>query len=323
MKINRFKKYILTLFLLLLSVLLISCSNNNTSGSIGLNYEFIEELDGYSVTSYDGTEPEVVVPKTYNGKHVIAVKDSAFKNNSSITSIQLPNTIELIDDLSFQGTSLSTFTIPFALEEFAHAFGYNMTVEVYLPSSHEFLKEITVSGQRLIVSMDEEKLVYVYRSKIDTANITIPNGIKYIAPYALFQTGFFSALIPNSVENIERYAFAENPLLQYSIPSNIKNIGEGAFQNTRYHRKLILPEGLLSIGSGAFSRCGIDEVVLPSTLYKLGRGAFGNSAPNKFINLNAIVKITFNSFNLDQESLTDFTYYFTIDNFLWGYYEEV
>ena len=57
----------------------------------------------------------------------------------------------------------------------------------------------------------------------------------------------------------------------------ITAIGDGAFQRKQTLEKVVIPEGVESIGAKVFSSCdGIKELVLPSSLKSIGTRAFSN-----------------------------------------------
>ena len=60
-----------------------------------------------------------------------------------------------------------------------------------------------------------------------------------------------------------------------NFPSTLKKIGAESFCDTPLTGELIIPEGVLQIGDGAFRGCQfITSIVLPSTLIQIGSGAF-------------------------------------------------
>ena len=61
------------------------------------------------------------------------------------------------------------------------------------------------------------------------------------------------------------------------FPSTLKKIGAESLCDTPLSGELVIPEGVLQIGDGAFRGCQfITSVVLPSTLIQIGSGAFEN-----------------------------------------------
>ena len=63
------------------------------------------------VASYSGSNSELTIPETYNGKTVVEIGSSAFENHTELTSIDLPDTITVIGARAFAGcSSLSSMT---------------------------------------------------------------------------------------------------------------------------------------------------------------------------------------------------------------------
>ena len=70
-------------------------------------YSIIDEKT-VSIKSYSGSAAALVIPQEIEGYTVVAVGDSAFENNTTLTSIDLPDTIEVIGKRAFANcTSLS------------------------------------------------------------------------------------------------------------------------------------------------------------------------------------------------------------------------
>lgn len=95
-------------------------SNNEVSNEGGgLSYMYDKKNDGYVVCGigqYD--QPDIVIPKYYKGKPVVAIGANAFSTgfgsqSSLITSISIPDTVTSIGDSAFVGcTGLTSIVIP-------------------------------------------------------------------------------------------------------------------------------------------------------------------------------------------------------------------
>ena len=84
-----------------------SPSNNETVenqeeevGSLGLNFSLLPD-DTYKVRLGKGTDQNIVIPEHYNGKLVTTIDNSAFADCSSLTSINIPNSVKTIGDYAF------------------------------------------------------------------------------------------------------------------------------------------------------------------------------------------------------------------------------
>ena len=65
----------------------------------------------YSVTGYNGTATEVVIPATYEKKPVTSIGNNAFEECYNITSIKLPENITNIGDYAFHACSFTSIDI--------------------------------------------------------------------------------------------------------------------------------------------------------------------------------------------------------------------
>lgn len=150
-------------------------------------------------------------------------------------------------------------------------------------------------------------------------SIVLPPGLKRIGAYAFFAcSGLTSVIFPDGLESIGDHAFADctrlkNIWFPWSLrrfrsggdPCPIR-LGEGAFSGCRalqdregyvivgdtlfaYYgpkTRLVLPEGLAAVESGAFSDDGtLETVLLPESLKRIGANAFRRCGRLENINL--------------------------------------
>ena len=67
--------------------------------------------DTVRLVKYNGTDSSVTVPETHDGKTVTEIGPDAFLNNTTLTDIDLPDTIKIIGARAFKGcTNLSSMT---------------------------------------------------------------------------------------------------------------------------------------------------------------------------------------------------------------------
>lgn len=132
-------------------------------------------------------------------------------------------------------------------------------------------------------------------------SVTIPNGVEVIGQSAFVGTVLKQIKIPNTVKEIQYLAFASTRLESIEIPGSVKTIGEQAFANNKKWRttkKLVLHEGVETIGENAFKECLLEEVNLPYSLKSLHPTAFQKS--NDYVDM--ITKLyTSNSNHLNFE----------------------
>ncbi len=89
----------------------------------------------YCVQSYEGDEPEVIVPEIYCGKPVTILLDGLFSGHSEITSVQIPDSVTQMGGFLFDGClNLHQITLPKELRDmWGYAFARCGIEEILLP----------------------------------------------------------------------------------------------------------------------------------------------------------------------------------------------
>lgn len=169
----------------------------------------------------------------------------------------------------------------------------------------------TING--ILYSRNGKSLYFCPRER--EGSVRIQEGTEVICKNAFSVTNISELIIPDSVKRIQEFACGDNHVLekviggkgivsfgQYaffncvkltelSLGKNIKLIGNAAFTNTGL-KKVDLPEGLKTVGGGAFHTVhitednymvgvepeGMYEVHIPKSLKKIGCCAFANAS---------------------------------------------
>jgi len=97
------KTIIITFIALFLSI--------NVFGQTGLGFQAIENDGKITITGYVGTEKNLTIPASVNGKPIDAIGNEAFKNKG-LTSVIIPDSIISIGNNAFSGNKLTSITIP-------------------------------------------------------------------------------------------------------------------------------------------------------------------------------------------------------------------
>jgi len=207
------------------------------------------EVDGveYTVTRIaanafkDNTElREVTIPNT-----VINIGVSAFENCINLTSAVLGNSLRKIHNYAFKGcVKLTSFNIPNSVEAigkeaFADTDWYNN-----LPNGLVY----------------KDNVLLGYKGSEPSGHLDIANGTRLIAQVAFSHCGLTSISIPNTVVYIGEQAFLQTEIESLILPNSVTTIGYGAFGGSYNLKSVTLPQSLTDIESKAFSSCALTKV---------------------------------------------------------------
>ena len=158
---------------------------------------------GVAVIGYNGNEKVIVIPETHDGKAVVAIAANAFKNNKSIKSVIVPDSVKAIGQGAFAGTLLEEIVVPFiggsrvtSNDFFGYIFGASEYVanEIYVPVT---LKKVTLSDTCTYIP------AYSFRSCVSIEEIVIGKGVTEIGISAFEKcTSLGSIYIPANVTDI-------------------------------------------------------------------------------------------------------------------------
>ncbi len=186
----------------------------------GITYE--RNGDSFIVSNCDKSVIDVTIPKTMNGLPVTGIGKGAFKNNGSLKSVAIPESITSIGVDTFKGCNgLTTMSIPFigsSAEDSSYKayFGYYFGADSYsenessVPSS---LKTVTLTGGTSVEANTFYNCKYI-------KEIKLPDTLTTIQDYAFNGcSGLTSMVVPDSVTLIRAGAFGGcNSLESLSVP---------------------------------------------------------------------------------------------------------
>lgn len=228
------------------------------------------------------------------------------------TDVIIPNDVTSIGNGVFNNCDMTSVTIPDSVTDIGEEafFGCYELVDVTIPDSVTNMGvgafAYCYSLTNLTIGCGVKRIEYSTFAECDSLlSVTIPNSVTRIGDYAFRGChGMKSVTIPDSVIDIGQCAFAFSSFESIMIPTNVKRIGERAFENcrnltnivicagdigesafmscgleARYERgcetRLVLGEGVTSIGSCAFDDCeGILDLSIPFSVTNIGERAF-------------------------------------------------
>lgn len=260
-----------------------------------LSYAYIDMNDifgisGLMVTGIGTvTSEEVVIPPYHYGEPVVAIYNSAFKNNKKIKRVILPDTIikimaeAFIDCRSLEYINLADCTRLNEIQKQAFYNCYSLkTVE--LPDSITFISDYDYNIFAHCISLESVKLPGKltafsggwFSRTPKLKSLTLPDTLTVLGDNALAGTSIESIKIPESVTVIGDYAFQKTPIETLKIPKNVTKIGASAFYESAIKR-IEFEEGgkLTELGDFVFKGCNnLESFVIPPSVTTFGISPF-------------------------------------------------
>ena len=288
----------------------------------GLTFSFSEDGQTVSITGFDGSRSVVEIPETYGGAKVTSIAAGAFRGQTMITDVVIPEGVTYIGREAFAGCSaLVRVKIPTSVTQVgANLFEgtpYDSTLTGELVYINSILYRcqsdaVTVSIRQGTTVIAEEAFI----NRVNLAGIVVPDGVSYIGSNAFKNCSALSQIeIPKSVRDIVANAFDGtkwyedrkhemiyiNDLL-YRVPAEIivqseqptgslrdKDAAElaksGVATQIVPNTNVIVKEDITTICTLAFANTPVQTVQLPSTLTTIRYGAFQNCTALKQITL--------------------------------------
>ena len=282
---KRTLKFLTLLFFVILAIpLFTACGktpppNNEDGGSnpppatpAGLTYDFITEDEGgyYALVSIgDCTDKNIVIESSVFNKElnehfpVKSILGEAFYQCTTVETVTIPNSIELIGNFSFKDcTNLTSINIPDSVE----------TIGI---CAFEYCEKLT--------------------------NITIGQSVRKIESSAFSNcTGLKTLTITSPTVSIEYGAFSGCSNLETIVGCEaITTIPEYAFCGCNKLQSFTFNNSITTIGNHAFSGCTtLESIEIPNSVNTIEVNAFYDCFELKYVSLgNSIKNIASNAFN--------------------------
>lgn len=294
--------------------------------------EFVfADVNGECVlTEYTGEGGEVIIPETHEGRPVTAIGECAFMENTSITSVVIPDSVTAIGSCAFEEcTGLESIVIPEGVRDFGFGIfdGCSSLVEAtvgenvmfgtdglndgrYLFSGCSGLRKIHVKNS--IYCKDEDGVVY---SQDGTTLLCCPLGREgelKISPYATIIDDWAlagcskltSIKIENQLVDFDASFFAGcDSLFNVDVPEDhVKySSADGVLYSKDGSEIVLFPKGregsfaipdeVTFVGSYAFSGCGnLNGITVPEGVVSIGDYAFSGCGSVSDIAIPSSVK---------------------------------
>jgi len=243
----------------------------------GIRYH-IEDGVATAVGLQDMSLAEITIPSEVNGHAVVAIGDDAFNDCDSLTSVVISDGVTSIGNYAFAYCGgLQHVTLPSSLTSIGNcAFMYaSRLVDVNL------LEGLISIGVSAFLNCQLEETV------------TIPASLTYLGGGALSSSRVVAYAVADGntvftvqdgvLFNAEMTSLLAYPRARtdatYTVPDMVTSIGSNAFDYNDLLQRVILPEGVDTINSGAFCDCSaLESINIPSSVTMIGNWAFRGCA---------------------------------------------
>lgn len=223
-----------------------------------------------TIKKYNGNDTVVVIPPTINSWPVTKIGEDALKDNTTITSVTIPDSVTEIGANAFAGCTNLT-SVNYAGD------WSKLTIQSGNPAVED-----AVNAQLFDFEfIPNNTAVIVKKYNGTAADVTIPSHYKgkpvtMIDHAAFHDSAVTSVTIPDSVTSIPDDAFAFcSQLTNISIPNSVTFIGFSAFNSCTSLKSITLPSSLSTIQSSAFYNCGnLETIRIPVSVTFIGNYAF-------------------------------------------------
>lgn len=218
--------------------------------------------DALTIKKYKGTSQVVDLTKLFSGSTVVSIGQDAFRNNTSVKEVILPDTVTSIGICAFQDCkNLTTIEGTGNVTQI----GNYAFLRCEQLSSFDSTKAATIGQEAFRECKNLQKFV------ITESTTRIGEGVFYAS-------GLRKVTLPSTCTSIGVNAFRETKLMEITIPDACIMIENGAFMDCGSLINVTFSEQseLESIGS-SFNYCtSLKSIVIPASCKSIGSSCFSN-----------------------------------------------
>ena len=262
---------------------------------------------------------KLTIPSSIDGKPVTSIGEEAFVYCDNLTSVTIPNSVEVIGDDAFkQCRNLKTLIIPEGVKRIGEKafFDCNKLTKITIPNSVTNIEDYAFdncSNLKSITILSSETDIgkWAFRD-CDELTIYCPSDSKAEQHAKAYGVNYKLINKTNGVtwlyELEDEEAINVKPFEKSSLPTNITipseldgrtvtSIGASAFEDCTSITSVTIPDSVKSVGKWAFEGCtGLTSIEIPNSVTSMEKGAFANcynlaniTIPNKLTSLEESV----------------------------------
>lgn len=183
---------------------------------------------------------------------------------------------------SFYGIRITSIIIPNTVTTIGRSAFNNCTniTSLHIPSSVTSIEPLALRNLFSIEDITVDEGNQTFDSRNDCKAIIEKESKRLVR-------GCINTVIPNEIEIIGDFAFSGCYMQSINLPDGLTTIGEGAFHACYYLSSIDFPNTLTSIGMNAFERCNrLSSITIPANVKTIGQYAFTHCSNLRVVTCN-------------------------------------
>ncbi len=248
----------------------------------------LKELGNYAFASSSA----LIEVDTSKATSLVSIGTRAFVDCPLLTSISIPDSVEILGNAIFNGTAITEIKLPENLISLGAIFEGMGIKSVILPSK---LQKIEKNA---------------FKNCADLTSVVFPNTLTEIGMSAFEGcTSLLTVVFSNNLTTIYVSAFKNCvSLTEIELPNSVTTLGTNVFAGCTSLKIAVLSNEITQIPTSAFEGCtSLVTLKLPSKLHTIGTRAFQNCTSLGEVTFPSTLKIILNSafYNCTSMSLSN------------------
>lgn len=302
---------------------------SNYLGDLSLTASWVKGTEGLSfitrhsgtvyviVTGYTGNNANVVVPKTYKGIPVECISASAFKNQTQIRSISLPNSLTSIESDAFSGcTGLTSIVIPDKVTS-VNSTAFSGCINIATVSMPASIRNYIPNVKNVTITSGSAIQASAFENCTTLSSVTLPNSLVSIGNKAFYGCTNLAEIYNNSSLSLTIGATANGYVAYYAnVVYKYENGGYVSTDKNGFVIKIVnniktltayignsstinIPYGVQTISNNVFKdKTSIKSIDIPDTVETIGSYAFSGCSELTTVTIgNGVKSIGSNAFD--------------------------